>query len=1170
MSQLDGPFPHFPSGDPGATAATGTIPAADFAAPLEGDGAYGLIVVGSSAGGIEALATLVATLPADFPAPLVLAQHLDPTRASHLGEILARHTPLPVVSVAEHAPLQPGTVYVVPANRNVTITDHDMTVLPDGPGRPKPSIDLLLTSAAGVYGPGLIAVILTGTGSDGTAGASAVHSAGGTVVIQNPDTAAFAPMPASVAPYSIDIVADLAQIGPILSDLLAGRPVPPRPEAAPALAALLAGVQAHTGVDFAAYKPATILRRLQRRIAETGAGDLIGYQTYLDAHPAEYAHLVRTCLIKVTEFLRDPDLYARLRAEILPQVIATGVARDHELRLWSAGCATGEEAYSLAILLCELLGETLPRFDVRIFATDLDAEAIAFARRGVYPPASIRGLPADLLARYFSAGPDGYTINKAVRSLVVFGEHDLGQRAPFPRIDLVLCRNVLIYFSADLQQRALQLFAFAVREGGYLVLGRTETLHPVAEYFTPVPGAPKVYQRQGARRPVPLIPPPPLAPARLPRDWHGPGLGRELLQLQQAMQQARVGRDTLLLQLPIGVIVVDRRYDIQEINSAARRLLSIHGTAVGEDFVHLAGHLSSRVLRGAIDATFATATPTALAEVMVPHVLTGEATYLQITCYPQRGGAETGPTEAVLILVTDVTTPAAARREEEQAHTAQAAQESAQAAALAELQAANRQLTRRVAELEQETVVHVAARRESTQVVARHAQQMEHLMATNRALLAANESLTLANVELRAAADTYLLTTEETQAAIEEAETLNEEMQATNEELETLNEELQATIEELHTANSDLGARGDELQQLAIDQQRARDESEHARAQLAAILASLADAVLVVAADGTPLLSNAAYAALFDAGAVELADDGGRPVPADATPQARAQRGETFTQTFILTRSDGQRRWCEALGRPAGTPPLLSGGIVVIRDITERSLRHLQDEFLALASHELRTPITVISGTLQQLARWHEKQPESERPRRQISLALTQVARLTRLINDLLDVSRLQSGKFQVQLVPVRLDTLLAAAVEIGQGLTTTQAVVLTDTPGPLFVAGDSDRLQQVVLNLLTNALTYAPGSAQIAVGLRRVGAAAEITVTDQGPGIAADALPLVFGRFYQGAGGRTRPSGLGLGLFIAQQIVNAHGGTIGVTSTLGAGTTFTVQLPLIAAGAAS
>ncbi len=221
-----------------------------------------LVVIGSSAGGIEALSTLVATLPPTFPAPLIVAQHLDPTRPSHLEAILARRTSLPVVTVTDQTPLQAGTIYVVPPNHHVEITDHDLTVLPHIAGRPKPSIDLLLISAAAVYGEQLIAVILTGTGSDGTRGAWAVHAAGGTVVIQNPRTAAYPGMPESLAPDTVDIVADLPRIGPILGDLLAGVPVPPQPDAAPELDRLLDQVQAQRGIDFRAYKPATILRRL--------------------------------------------------------------------------------------------------------------------------------------------------------------------------------------------------------------------------------------------------------------------------------------------------------------------------------------------------------------------------------------------------------------------------------------------------------------------------------------------------------------------------------------------------------------------------------------------------------------------------------------------------------------------------------------------------------------------------------------------------------------------------------------------------------------------------------------------------------------------------------------------------------------------------------------------
>ncbi len=861
----------------------------------------------------------------------------------------------------------------------------------------------------------------------------------------------------------------------------------------------------------------------------------------------------------MTEFLRDPELFAALRTQILPELVATSRERHQELRLWSAGCATGEEAYSLAILVCEVLGEDLARFDVRIFATDLDADAVAFARRGIYPERAVRGLPAELLARYFTAGPDGYAIHKQVRALVIFGEHDLGQRAPFPRIDLVLCRNVLIYFSKELQQRALQLFAFALREGGYLVLGSAETVSPLAEFFVPALPAHKVSRRQGTRRPVPVlspVPAPPLAGGRsAPRL---PSVtARELVLLQQETQQARAVRDTLLLQLPLGVVVVDRHYDIVEINPAARRLLSIHSSAIGEDLVHLAQHLPPRLLRSAIDRTFQEEIMIALEEVTVPHVTTGEATQLQITCYPQAG---VGPGGAVvLILVSDVTPAVADRWALAQAQAAQVTQEAERAQAVAELRTTHAALAQRTGDLEA-----------AEAAVAHHQQQMDYLVATNHALLAANEALTRTNAELRAASDSYLLTTEEAQAAIEEAETLNEEMQATNEELETLNEEMQATVEELHTSNTELAARGEELQHLAVSLEGARQHSEHERAQLATILASLADAVLVVTPDGTPLVTNTAYTLLLDGATGELADDSGVVLLPEATPQARAARGETFALTFTWMQAGGKRRWYEAIGAPLRTDEVLQGGVVVIRDITERSLRQLQEEFLGLASHELRTPLTTISGMLQLLARGYSTQAGSVRPLRQIQSARTQVTRLGRLIDDLLDVSRLQTGKFSLHLAPVRLDQLLAQTVELGQTLTTTQQITLAADPAPLVIDGDADRLQQVVLNLLTNAMTHAAASPQIGVGLRRVGAQAEITVQDTGPGIAPDDLPHLFTRFYQVPRAGATRSGLGLGLYIGQQIVIAHGGTITVRSTLEEGTTFTVALPLTAPTAAA
>ncbi|MEI6046797.1 MAG: CheR family methyltransferase, partial [Chloroflexota bacterium] len=563
---------------------------------------FQLVVIGASAGGIEALSKLVTTLPSSFPVPIVIAQHLDPNRPSHLGEILTRQSSLPVVTVWEHVVLQPGTIYVVPSNRHVQITDHEVAILPGemGEGRSKPSINLLLSSAAEVYGEKLIAVILTGTGTDGTAGAETVNLLGGTVLIQDPATAAYPGMPRSLASQSVDIVADLDRIGTILVNLVTGIPVATQfhqssqpVELENELQPFLNQVREHSGLDFRSYKPATILRRLQRRIATTETVNLQGYLKYLEAHPEEYQQLISNFLIKVTEFMRDPELFNYLREHLLPELVTTSQTQGNELRIWSAGCATGEEAYSLAILVGEVLGNQLEHFTIKIFATDLDPDAIAFARRGIYPATALARLPEKWVTGSFTRHQNGnYEIKKWIRNLLVFGEHDLGQHAPFPRLDLVVCRNVLIYFSKEYQQHILHRFAFALREGGYLVLGRTEAINSLPELFVPpltTQYPHKIYRRQGSQQlflpnlgsisGATLLD----KDQKVNRARSYRFATRDLFQVQQKVQQARVAREDLLLKLPVGVVVVNQRFDIQEINNAARRLLGIHTPAIGED-----------------------------------------------------------------------------------------------------------------------------------------------------------------------------------------------------------------------------------------------------------------------------------------------------------------------------------------------------------------------------------------------------------------------------------------------------------------------------------------------------------------------------------------------------------------------------------------------------------
>lgn len=431
-----------------------------------------LVVIGSSAGGIEAISVLVSTLPTDFPAPIVLAQHLDPTRASNLDLIIRQRSTLPVELVTERSHLEPGKIYVVPSNRHVSVLDGYVEVQSDPATRirPRPSVDLLFTSAAKAYGDRLIAVILTGSGSDGAAGAVEVKNAGGTVLVQNPQTARYPSMPLALPPSIIDSEAELEQIGPLLYDLLTGFTLPHSEEKTDeVLRQILVHISRQAALDFRPYKTSTILRRIGRRMVVTHNRTMRDYLEYLKEHPEEVGELVKAFLINVTQFFRDPDAFVALRNDILPQIIAQARERDRILRIWTAGCATGEEPYSLAMILTDLLGAELPEWSVKIFATDLSEMAINFARRGLYAENVLSGVPTAYRERFFERADHGYRIAKALRQMVIFGQQDLTRSAPFPRIDLLLCRNVLIYFTPELQDYVLAQFAFSLTPGGYFL-----------------------------------------------------------------------------------------------------------------------------------------------------------------------------------------------------------------------------------------------------------------------------------------------------------------------------------------------------------------------------------------------------------------------------------------------------------------------------------------------------------------------------------------------------------------------------------------------------------------------------------------------------------------------------------------------------------------------------
>ncbi|HLX57872.1 MAG TPA: CheR family methyltransferase [Ktedonobacteraceae bacterium] len=756
-------------------------------------GSGDLVVVGSSAGGVEALSTLIGTLPVDFPAPIVLAQHLDPNRPSALDMILQRRTHLSVVLVHSHTSLEPGKVYVVPSNYHATIRDGYVELQGDHDKRPRPSVDMLLSSAARAYGDRLIAVILTGSGSDGAAGAVDVKNAGGTVIVQDPKTARYPSMPLALPPTIIDFEANIEQIGPLIYDLLAGVNLPQQEEITQSvLQGILEQVSRQASIDFRPYKTSTILRRIGRRMTATHNRSISDYAHYIEKRPSEIGELVKAFLINVTQFFRDPDAFALLKKDILPNLVTEARARDRVLRFWSAGCATGEEPYSLAMLLVDLLDTELADWSIKIFATDVDEEAITFARRGLYSENMPKSVPVEYQKRFFERVDHGYRIAKSLRQMVIFGQQDLSRSAPFPRIDMVLCRNVLIYFMPELQNYVLSQFAFSLNTNGCLFLGKAETVRPNQAYYELVNKRWKIYRCTGSA--LPMLPQQNLSNlpvARLleagNRSDRGMGSRGQIYRAQSSQASASTQAQTslpellqlrhfnelLLRFLPVGIVVIDRAYRIVTANGEARRLLGLRDTGTEQDFLHSVRGIPYPTVRETIDLVFRERKTVTLPEVELENTVGGNGRFISFSiALMQMDG---GIPDLATISVSDVTE-------------------------------------------------QIQIRRQLETVQAEQAQLMNELGTANRRLNDINKELLDANEELQVTNEELLLTHEELQATIEEFETTNEELQATNEELETSNEELQATNEELETTNDELRASTAELQELtgALENERVR------------------------------------------------------------------------------------------------------------------------------------------------------------------------------------------------------------------------------------------------------------------------------------------------------------------------------------------------------------
>ena len=474
-----------------------------------------VVGIGGSAGALKALTTFFEGIPRETGMSFVVVVHLSAEHESLLPELLRRSAAVPVTQVTRRTRLEPNHVYVIPPGKNLQLTDSHLAISDQGPGA-RMTVDFFFRTLAYNH-PDSVGIILSGGGTDGTVGMKAIKELGGLLLVQDPEEAEFDSMPRSAIGTGLvdfvlpvrrlaDKVIELQQSGNGVRRFRQAEEVPVGEEAL--LERILMHVRAQTGHDFDGYKPTNVLRRIARRMHVNRVPDLQSYLGVLRKDPEEARGLIKDLLISVTSFFRDPEAFTALQTEVIPALFR-GKAADEELRVWAAGCATGEEAYSIAMLLLEQAPTSGLPPRVQIFASDIDEEALGRAREGCYPEAIRADVSEERLRRFFLREGDYYRVGKELRDLVIFTEHSLLKDPPFSRLDLLSCRNLLIYLQRDLQQKVFSLFHYALRPDGFLFLGSAEGAESVQDLFKAVDKKHRIFRRQplvSGARPLPDLP----------------------------------------------------------------------------------------------------------------------------------------------------------------------------------------------------------------------------------------------------------------------------------------------------------------------------------------------------------------------------------------------------------------------------------------------------------------------------------------------------------------------------------------------------------------------------------------------------------------------------------------------------------------------------------------
>ena len=741
--------------------------------PENRDAGLTIVGIGASAGGLKALDAFFDALPMDTGMAFVVVTHLHPEHESHMAELLQRHTRMPTSQVTEKTKVEPNHVYVIPPNRGILMTDtHLDTREFDEPHGRRTPIDHFFRSMAQSGHSDPIAIILSGGGTDGSVGIKDVKEVGGLIMVQKPEDAEYDSMPrAALSTGLVDVILPASQLAEKLSDYIQHRPKLPHDPGqlseveAETLQRILAQVHARTGHDFSQYKRSTILRRVERRMQLNGFATLEAYVAYLRGNANEAQAMFNDILIGVTNFFRDRDSWTALAQQVIPSLFQNNDTIEAEgIRVWSIGCATGEEAYGIAILMFEEAARREVRTHIQVFASDLDERSIQLAREGLYPAAIEADVSLERLERFFTREGEYYRVKRELRDVVLFTNHNVMRDPPFSRQDLIACRNVLIYLQRPVQDRVFDIFHYSLNPGGYLFLGTSESAEHLPDLFHVVDKTHRLYQAKPWLGERPNIPSMPLNLRRTSRttDQHTanhPQVARfleEPLILEQHHQRA-------LESYGPPSVIVNERYAILHVSESAGRYLHLPKGPITGDLLRLVRPELQLEVRTALFHAFEKSKATVSRPVAVQFNGHRRRVIVVVRPHPEEPGLEhTTERQALVFFIEDEALDPDEVIQEVEAPRTQAERQ----------------------EMVSQLQAEVQRLREQLQITT------EEYESSNEEMKAANEELQSINEEYR--------------SATEELETSKEELQSVNEELQTVNSEMRNKLDETARAHKEL------------------------------------------------------------------------------------------------------------------------------------------------------------------------------------------------------------------------------------------------------------------------------------------------------------------------------------------------------------------------------